>query len=105
MIVSDVLHEIELGTWKSVFLQIVRILESHSKSTLDKVDLRSAPTSPSLVFLLLTSVRYRAMPTFGRDTIRRFRSNVSEMKQLAARDYEDLLQVSFRLLPEIPPAR
>jgi hypothetical protein len=35
------------------------------------------------------------MPTFGRDTIRRFRNNVSEMKQLAARDYEDLLQVSF----------
>lgn len=33
------------------------------------------------------------MPTFGRDTIRRFRSNVSEMKQLAARDYEDMLQV------------
>jgi hypothetical protein len=33
------------------------------------------------------------MPTFGRDTIRRFRNNISEMKQLAARDYEDLLQV------------
>ena len=33
------------------------------------------------------------MPTFGRDTIRRFTNNVSEMKQLAARDFEDLLQV------------
>jgi hypothetical protein len=30
---------------------------------------------------------------FGRDTIRRFSSNVSEMKKLAARDFEDLLQV------------
>lgn len=33
------------------------------------------------------------MPTFGRDTIRRFRKNVSETKQFAARDYEDVLQV------------
>lgn len=33
------------------------------------------------------------MPTFGADTIRRFTNNVSEMKQMAARDFEDLLQV------------
>jgi hypothetical protein len=38
-------------------------------------------------------LRYRAVPTFGRDTIQQFRNNVSEMKQLAARDFEDLLQV------------
>jgi hypothetical protein len=37
--------------------------------------------------------RYRLMPTFGRDTIRRFHNNASEMKKLAGRDYEDLLQV------------
>lgn len=34
------------------------------------------------------------MPTFGRDTIRRFSTNASEMKRLAARNYDDLLQVS-----------
>jgi len=34
------------------------------------------------------------MPTFGSSTIRRFASNASEMKKLAARDFEDLLQVS-----------
>lgn len=34
------------------------------------------------------------MPTFGRDSIRKFASNVSEMKKLAARDFEDILQVS-----------
>lgn len=34
---------------------------------------------------------------FGRDTIRRFHDNVSEMKKLAARDFEDLLQVSLCL--------
>ena len=33
------------------------------------------------------------MSTFGRGTIRRFPSNVSEMKKMAARDFEDILQV------------
>jgi hypothetical protein len=37
--------------------------------------------------------RFRQIQTFGRDTIRRFSDNVSEMKKLAARDFEDLLQV------------
>ena len=36
---------------------------------------------------------YRQIPTFGRDTIRKFSANVSEMKRMAARDFEDLLQV------------
>ncbi|KAF7367659.1 hypothetical protein MSAN_00829600 [Mycena sanguinolenta] len=35
--------------------------------------------------------RYRQMPRFG-STIRRFVTNASEMKKLAARDFEDLLQ-------------
>jgi hypothetical protein len=34
------------------------------------------------------------MPTFGSSTIRRFSENVSEMKKMAARDFEDMLQVS-----------
>ena len=45
----------------------------------------------------LTCFRYWQMPTFGRDTIRRFSANCSEMKQLAAWDFDNLLQV--RLLP------
>ncbi|KJA12762.1 hypothetical protein HYPSUDRAFT_106680, partial [Hypholoma sublateritium FD-334 SS-4] len=47
---------------------------------------------------------YRNMPTFGSGTIRRFATNASEMKKLAARDFEDLLQCSIPafdgLLPE-----
>lgn len=39
--------------------------------------------------------RFRQVPTFGRFTIRRFHNNVSEMKKLAARDFEDILQASF----------
>ncbi|KAG6905526.1 hypothetical protein DXG01_002238 [Tephrocybe rancida] len=38
-------------------------------------------------------IRFRATPTFGRDTIRKFSANTSEMKKLAAHNYEDILQV------------
>lgn len=41
------------------------------------------------------------MPTFGRSTIRRFTSDVSEMKKLAARDFEDMLQVGITQLERI----
>ena len=43
-----------------------------------------------------TPRRFRQVPTFGRFTIRRFHNNVSEMKKLAARDFEDILQVRLR---------
>jgi hypothetical protein len=43
--------------------------------------------------LTFVTDRYRQMPTFGRDTIRRFSANVSDMKKFAGRDFEDLLQV------------
>jgi hypothetical protein len=43
---------------------------------------------------------YQATPTSGRGTIRKFNPNASSMKCLAARDFEDLLQVivSFNFL-------
>jgi hypothetical protein len=33
------------------------------------------------------------VPTFGPDIIRRFTANTSELKKMAARNYEDFLQV------------
>ncbi|KAL0057177.1 hypothetical protein AAF712_016187 [Marasmius tenuissimus] len=39
--------------------------------------------------------RFRRVPTFGRNTIRRFHNNVSQMKKLAARDFEDILQCAM----------
>jgi hypothetical protein len=42
--------------------------------------------------------RYRQIPTFGKDTIRRFSANVSDMRRMTAGDLEDLLQVSYHLL-------
>lgn len=41
--------------------------------------------------------RYRKVPPFGRGTIRHFHTNASGMKKLAARDFEDLLQVCLLL--------
>jgi hypothetical protein len=38
--------------------------------------------------------RFRQIPTFGRSTIRRFHRNVSDMKKMAGRDFEDILQVN-----------
>ncbi|KDQ62873.1 hypothetical protein JAAARDRAFT_119096, partial [Jaapia argillacea MUCL 33604] len=41
------------------------------------------------------------IPTFGRDTIRRFKGNVSDLKQFAAREYEDLLQCIIPMFEEL----
>lgn len=38
-------------------------------------------------------LRFRQVPTFGNGVIRKFANNTSEMKRLAARDFEDILQV------------
>ena len=43
--------------------------------------------------LTITYFSFRMVPTFGLDTIRKFTNNVSGLKQLAARDFEDILQV------------
>ncbi|ETW82715.1 hypothetical protein HETIRDRAFT_315304, partial [Heterobasidion irregulare TC 32-1] len=39
--------------------------------------------------------RYRQISSFGRDTIRPWHTNVSGMKKLAARDFEDMLQCAI----------
>jgi hypothetical protein len=40
-------------------------------------------------------ISYRDVPPFGQNTIRKFSNNVSGLKRLAARDFEDLLQVRY----------
>ena len=47
----------------------------------------------------LSCHRFRAIPPFSQ-AIRRFSNNVSDMKKLAARDFEDMLQVR-----SLPPYR
>jgi hypothetical protein len=45
-------------------------------------------------YLLTVCTRFRRIATFGNATIRKFQNNTSEMKKLAGRDMEDILQVS-----------
>jgi hypothetical protein len=42
---------------------------------------------------MLLPHRFRQVPTFGNGVIRAFADNTSEMKKMAARDFEDILQV------------
>jgi len=95
MFVVDLMHEVELGTWRSLFIHLLRILQAAAPNLTHELDRRWG--LEGVIYDLLTKfptlLRYREVPTFGRDTIRKFSSNTSEMKQLAARDFEDLLQV------------
>ncbi|KAF8164086.1 hypothetical protein BJ912DRAFT_864221 [Pholiota molesta] len=79
MLVVDLLHEFELGVWKTLFTHLIRLLYAAGQG------------SDTLVVDL--DKRYRQISTFGNGTIRTFAANSSEMKKLAARDFEDLLQV------------
>jgi hypothetical protein len=99
MLVVDLLHEFELGVWKALFTHLIRILHAAAPhgSLVAELDRRYVHCTlsyrESINFPVTT--RFRAMPTFGSSTIRCFATNASEMKKLAARDFEDLLQVSL----------
>ncbi|KAJ2920454.1 hypothetical protein H1R20_g16640, partial [Candolleomyces eurysporus] len=90
-LVVDLLHEVEIGVWKRLFIHLIWLLDAFTW-----------PSGPTLAAKL--DFRYRSTPTFGQDSIRKFSSNASEMKRRAARDYENLLQCAIpafeSLLPE-----
>ncbi|KAJ4488967.1 hypothetical protein C8J55DRAFT_558004 [Lentinula edodes] len=75
LFVVDVMHEVELGVFKSLFTHLVRMAHVMGKDTVQELN-----------------ERFCKVPTFGRSTIRRFVENASEMTKLGARDFEDLLQ-------------
>ncbi|KAG8958574.1 hypothetical protein FRC03_009004 [Tulasnella sp. 419] len=87
MLVNDFLHEFELGEWKALFTHLIRILYAENPDLVHELD-----------------ARFRQIPPYGRDTIRRFHHNVSEMKKLAARDFEDILQCSIPVLEDLLPS-
>ncbi|KII90776.1 hypothetical protein PLICRDRAFT_697259 [Plicaturopsis crispa FD-325 SS-3] len=87
MLVVDLMHEFELGVWKALLTHLVRILHSLGRNT-----------------VLLFNERFRQVPTFGRSTIRRFAHNVADMKKLAARDFEDILQCCIPCFEGLLPA-
>ena len=96
MLVVDLLHEFELGVWKTLFTQLVRLLYAAGKGSTLVTELNARFLHDSFSvsqFIDIVPQRYRQIPTFGSGTIRAFSQNSSEMKKLAARDFEDLLQV------------
>ena len=98
--VPDVLHEFELGVWKAAFIHLLRILCAEGGNAIQKLNERYVLQSLSLCFMqclcYLNDSRYRHVPTFS-NKIRRFSNNASGMKRLAARNFEDLLQVCRNL--------
>ena len=70
------------------------LLTPHCRPNLTPGDHPDATPSYPLLTQAIPCPRYRATPTFGRDTIRKFGVNASDMKRKAARDFEDLLQAS-----------
>jgi hypothetical protein len=104
MLVVDIMHEFELGVWKALFVHAIRILDAAVPGgrLVALLDERYSGWRFSPAYYIATPFwgltttflnRYRKTPQFSH-AIRRFTNNVSEMKKLAARDFEDLLQVN-----------
>ncbi|KAI0259134.1 hypothetical protein BC834DRAFT_974518 [Gloeopeniophorella convolvens] len=87
MFVPDLLHEFELGVWKNTFIHLLRLLCARGGDTIQ-----------------MLNARFRQIPTFGRGTIRRFGTNVADLKKIAARDFEDILQCSIPVFEGLFPS-
>ena len=105
----DVLHEVEIGVWKSLFIHLLRLLETipgtGQETVLNSRFVSPVYSLPSLRLLKLKfpPCRFCQIPAFGQDTIQRFQHDVSAMKQFRVRDFEDLLQV--RVPKYLAPSR
>jgi hypothetical protein len=94
MLVVDFMHEFELGVWKAIFTHLIRILVAHGGDAVQSLNTRFVQLHlSSQIYCVHGRHRYRQVPTFGNAVIRRFSNNASAMKKLAARNFEDLLQV------------
>jgi hypothetical protein len=96
MLVVDLMHEFELGVWRTLLTHLLRVLyaaSGPSAALIDTFNRRHEFAPDGHLHVANLRTRFRLVPTFGTHTIRRFKDNVSELKKLAARDYEDILQV------------
>jgi hypothetical protein len=83
-----------------LFTHILRILSVHSPESVNELDRRYPLASSPWYFTdqppaHLCDPRFRLITSFGKDKIRRFSNNASQMKKLAAHNFEDLLQVAW----------
>jgi len=97
MLVPDFMHEFELGVWKATLTHLIRLLYEVGNDAVQEFNARYVLYLLVILNSQLTMVRFRLVPTFGHDTIRKFSSNVSGLTKLAARDFEDILQVGDSL--------
>ncbi|KAH9942660.1 hypothetical protein B0H21DRAFT_710231 [Amylocystis lapponica] len=93
---------LDLRVWKAVLTHILRILHAEGKDRIQYFNKRRVVVHCATLSMLSTC-RFRKVPTFGRDTIRRFSRNVSRMKKLAARDFEDILQCIIPVIESLLP--
>jgi hypothetical protein len=96
MLVPDLMHEFELGVWKAILRHLMRILYAAGNDCIQEFNKRYVKDNSYCCIATYSHSRFRMVPTFGSSTIRRFGKNVSHMKKLAARDFEDILQVHNR---------
>ncbi len=76
MLVVDLMHEFELGVWKSLFTLLIRLLyaagKDSSESLVAELDSRSLQEFVILLIIHTIPHRYRQISTFGCGTIRKF---------------------------------
>lgn len=95
MLVPNELHEWDLGIWRQILIHLLRLLNTLGAAQVNEFDARYAHR----LFVCLSLMSYcsfRKISTFGRDTIRKFDDNVLALKKMAARNFEDILQVWCR---------
>ncbi|KAJ7737919.1 hypothetical protein DFH07DRAFT_752764, partial [Mycena maculata] len=86
-LVVDFMHETELGDFKNIIKHLIRILNTQGADLVNEFN-----------------ERFRQVPPFGRSTIRRFPHNVSDLKKLGARNYEDILQCLIACIEGLLPS-
>jgi len=91
------MYEFELEVWKGLFVHLVQLRNAIDSSKVVEMD-------HWYIFKILTewrvdygTTRYHQIAVFGWGEIWRFSANSSEMKKMAACDYENLLQVRSAL--------
>lgn len=50
MLVVDLMHEVELGVWKAVFIHLLRLLDCHDESLKHELDRRQASIGPLITW-------------------------------------------------------
>lgn len=88
------MHEFELGVFKALFIHLIRICYAIGAHVVQILNERSGICRHKYSVMTKHCLsRFRRIPKFGHYTIRKFMKDASALKQMAAHDFEDLLQV------------